>query len=232
MRWSQAARMHSCQDKWRSTMPKTMRPAAWCLAAAARSTSRSRSGPGYERKPRAWIWAGDAIYGDRMVRAVPLTFEALGPEHLRDAYRTQNAIPEYAELRKEVPYWIATWDDHDFGLNDGGGDLPWRDASQAVFLEAMDLTVESGQHGVYTRTTVPVEGGSVLVVALDLRYHKSPYSDKRETSSARPSGPGSRRRYNVQRRTPLWSCRRCRSWTSAMGWASAGAASPPREADY
>ena len=117
------------------------------------------------RSPRAWIWAGDAIYGDRMVRAVPLTFEALGPEHLRDAYRTQNAIPEYASLRKEVPYWIATWDDHDYGLNDGGGDLPWRDASQTVFLEAMDLTVESGQHGVYTRTTVPVEGGAVLVVA-------------------------------------------------------------------
>ena len=129
------------------------------------------------RSPRAWIWAGDAIYGDRMVRAVPLTFEALGPEHLRDAYRTQNAIPEYARLRKEVPYWIATWDDHDFGLNDGGGDLPWRDASQTVFLEAMDLTVESGQHGVYTKTSVPVDGGSVLVIALDLRYHKSPYSD-------------------------------------------------------
>ena len=46
------------------------------------------------RSPRAWIWAGDAIYGDRMVRAVPLTFEALGPEHLRAAYATQNAIPE------------------------------------------------------------------------------------------------------------------------------------------
>ena len=130
-----------------------------------------------KRHPRAWIWAGDAIYGDRMVRAVPLTFEALGPEHLRAAYAVQNAIPEYASLRKEVPHWIATWDDHDYGLNDGGGDLPWRDASQTVFLEAMDLTVESGQRGVYTRPVCPVDGGSILVVALDLRYHKSPYSD-------------------------------------------------------
>ena len=130
-----------------------------------------------KRHPKAWIWAGDAVYGDRLVRAVPLTFEAMGPQYLRDAYARQNAIPEYARLREEVPHWIATWDDHDFGLNDGGGDLPWRDASQAVFLEAMGLTVPAGQRGVYTKTSVPVEGGSVLVVALDLRYHKSPYSE-------------------------------------------------------
>ena len=129
------------------------------------------------RSPKAWIWAGDAVYGDRLVRALPLTFEAMGPQYLRDAYATQNAIPEYARLREEVPYFIASWDDHDFGLNDGGGDLPWRDASQAVFLAAMNLSVPSGQHGVYTRTRVPVEGGAVLVVALDLRYHKSPYTN-------------------------------------------------------
>ena len=129
------------------------------------------------RNPKAWIWAGDAVYGDRFVRALPLTFEAMGPEYLRDAYEKQNAIPEYARLREEVPHFIASWDDHDFGLNDGGGDLPWRDASQEVFLAAMNLTVPTGQRGVYTRTSVPVEGGSVLVVALDLRYHKSPYTN-------------------------------------------------------
>ena len=128
------------------------------------------------RNPRAWIWAGDAIYGDRMVRAVPLTFEALGPEYLREAYAAQNALPEYAQLRTKVPHFIATWDDHDFGLNDGSGDLPWRAASQEEFLAAMDLTVPRGQAGVYSATTVSVAGGAVLVVALDLRYHKSPYS--------------------------------------------------------
>ena len=72
-----------------------------------------------KRHPKAWIWAGDAVYGDRFVRAFPLTFEALGPQYLRDAYAKQNAIPEYARLREEVPYFLGTWDDHDFGLNDG-----------------------------------------------------------------------------------------------------------------
>ena len=72
-----------------------------------------------KRHPKAWIWAGDAVYGDRFVRALPLTFEALGPQYLRDAYAKQNAIPEYARLREEVPYFLGTWDDHDFGLNDG-----------------------------------------------------------------------------------------------------------------
>ena len=47
-----------------------------------------------------------------------------------------------------MPYWIAAWGDHDYGLS-GGGDLPWRDASQAVFLEAMDLTVERATWGIY-----------------------------------------------------------------------------------
>ena len=59
----------------------------------------------------------------------------------------------------------------------GGGDLPWRDASQAVFLEAMDLTVKSGQQGVYTRDQCSCGRRFRLVIALDLRYHKSPYSD-------------------------------------------------------
>ena len=72
-----------------------------------------------KRHPKAWIWAGDAVYGDRMVRALPLTFEAMGPQYLRAAYEKQNAIPEYARLREEVPYFLGTWDDHDFGLNDG-----------------------------------------------------------------------------------------------------------------
>ena len=55
-------------------------PAAWYLAAAARSTSCSPFGHTYEREAHAtWIWAGTAIYGDQMVLSRAADLRGAGP---------------------------------------------------------------------------------------------------------------------------------------------------------
>ena len=59
-------------------------------------------------KPDLWIWGGDNIYADTD-----------DMEKMREMYRAQRNIPAYRALTSAVPV-IGTWDDHDYGLNDGG----------------------------------------------------------------------------------------------------------------
>ena len=69
-------------------------------------------------QPDLWIWGGDNIYADtddmRQMRAM---------------YDAQKNIPAYKALAEQVPI-IGTWDDHDYGFNDGGADFEARAESQ------------------------------------------------------------------------------------------------------
>ena len=75
-----------------------------------------------EREPQLWVWSGDVVYGDEMKSLVPFVFESGGVDGLRRHYERQNAVPDYAALVAKVPI-VATWDDHDYGLNDAGRTL-------------------------------------------------------------------------------------------------------------
>jgi alkaline phosphatase D len=55
-----------------------------------------------------WIWLGDTIYADT---------EDIG--RMRALYQTQARPPEYAKLVARTRV-VGTWDDHDYGVNDGG----------------------------------------------------------------------------------------------------------------
>ena len=46
----------------------------------------------------------------------------------------RTAIAGYNRLRDSVAH-LAVWDDHDYGLNDGGGDFPHKAVSKDLFLE-------------------------------------------------------------------------------------------------
>ena len=59
-------------------------------------------------KPNLWIWMGDNIYGDTHDMAL-----------MKQKYDIQKQNPEYQRLVKTCPV-IGTWDDHDYGINDGG----------------------------------------------------------------------------------------------------------------
>jgi alkaline phosphatase D len=61
-----------------------------------------------QQKPQLWIWLGDNIYGDSQDSSV-----------LRVKYKHQKSNTEYQQLIKAMPV-IGTWDDHDYGVNDGG----------------------------------------------------------------------------------------------------------------
>ena len=73
---------------------------------------------------------------------------------------------------------LGTWDDHDFGMNDGDQRYPYREQSQDLFLDFLDEPLESprrSQAGVYSAHSFKAGPYSVTVVLLDVRYNKTPY---------------------------------------------------------
>jgi len=75
------------------------------------------------QKPQAFLFTGDSIYKDTTVM-----------EEKRAEYAKLAAVPNFARFRQRVPI-LATWDDHDYGANDGGADYPKRDEAKQVFLD-------------------------------------------------------------------------------------------------
>jgi alkaline phosphatase D len=115
-------------------------------------------------KPDVWIWGGDIVYAD--TDSIPV---------LEAAYRSQLAVPEYADLLRHVPV-MGTWDDHDYGLNDGGAEFAARAESQQAFLDFMGADPSDSrrkQEGVYYSRRFEKGKGSVNVIVLDTRYHRS-----------------------------------------------------------
>jgi len=72
---------------------------------------------------------------------------------------------------------LATWDDHDFGENDGGGSYPHKKEAQVEFWNWLDEPASSPrrqQEGVYQAQAFGPSGKRVQVVLLDTRYFRSP----------------------------------------------------------
>lgn len=118
--------------------------------------------------PDLWVWLGDNIYGDTEDMEV-----------LRRKYQQLGDNQNYQYLKENVPI-VATWDDHDYGVNDGGKHYPKRKESQQVFLEFFEEPANSprwNQEGIYTSYDYGVGENTVKLILLDARYHR----DDRET---------------------------------------------------
>ena len=114
--------------------------------------------------PDLWIWGGDNIYAD--------TDNML---QMQQMYEAQNQVPGYRQLRKKVKV-LGTWDDHDYGLNDGGVEFGAKAESQQVFLDFMNVSKDDARRfkeGVYHSYDYKGLGGSVRIIILDTRYFRS-----------------------------------------------------------
>jgi len=116
-------------------------------------------------KPDVYLWVGDNIYGDTEDMEV-----------LRGKYRVAKELPAYAALR-EACRIFGTWDDHDFGVNDGGKEYPMRRESQKELLDFLDEPADSPrrlQEGVYQSVDLGPQEKRVRILLLDTRYHRDP----------------------------------------------------------
>ena len=116
-------------------------------------------------EPDLLLLLGDNIYGDTEDMA-----------ELRAKYDALAANPGFAALRREVPI-IGVWDDHDYGVNDGGREYPRRRESQQVFCDFFCVPADSPrrqQEGIYHAVSCGPPGRRVQFIGLDTRYHRSP----------------------------------------------------------
>ncbi len=121
--------------------------------------------------PQVFLAAGDNIYGDTTDMAV-----------LREKYAQLGAKPGYQALRRSCSV-LATWDDHDYGVNDGGAGYSRKVESQQAMLDFYEVSADSPRRhrpGVYESYRYGPEGRRVQIILLDLRYFRSqPAKDHR-----------------------------------------------------
>ena len=101
-------------------------------------------------RPELFVFAGDNVYGD--VTSVEMT-------ELKAAYARAREIPGYHAIR-EATRVLATWDDHDYGVN-GGADFPFRAAAQALFLDFWSIPDDdprASRPGIYHAQSFGPEG--------------------------------------------------------------------------
>ncbi|MEP2237163.1 MAG: alkaline phosphatase D family protein [Maribacter sp.] len=123
-------------------------------------------------KPDVWVWGGDNIYAD--------TDDMVA---LRSMYNVQKEQPEYKKLTASTDI-LGTWDDHDYGLNDGGVEFKAKDASQQEFLNFMNVPDDSPlrkRQGVYNSKKYEVDGHSINIIILDTRYFRTKLTADTET---------------------------------------------------
>ncbi|WP_426490787.1 alkaline phosphatase D family protein [Hymenobacter sp. 102] len=117
-------------------------------------------------QPQVWIWLGDNIYGDSDDPAV-----------LRAKYDAQRAQPGYRQLQARGTQVIGTWDDHDYGRNDGDKNYPFKAQNQQLALDFLQEPAGSPrrtQEGIYASYEYAVGKKKVKVILLDDRYFQDP----------------------------------------------------------
>lgn len=127
-----------------------------------------------ERKPELYIAGGDNVYAD-IVALAPGDSAFIEASYKKLFYSSN----EWMALRKSVPM-IATWDDHDTGLNDGVSDNPVKAYGKASFFKYWEIGANDERHnrpdgGIYGSYYYGDADHKVQVIMLDLRWNHTPY---------------------------------------------------------
>ncbi|GHA44124.1 hypothetical protein GCM10007103_26680 [Salinimicrobium marinum] len=137
--------------------------------------------PVLANRPDVFIWGGDNIYADTE-----------DMEELEKEYQLQKQHKAYQKLLASTPV-LATWDDHDYGQNDGGSSWEYKAESQQKFLDFFDVSesdVRRSREGVYHSETFTTDEGSVKVILLDTRYFRSELETGKESGKRYEAASG------------------------------------------
>jgi alkaline phosphatase D len=123
-------------------------------------------------KPDLMIWLGDNIYAD--------TKDDIG--HIEKCYDLLAAHPAFEQLRKKVPM-AATWDDHDYGLDNVGRDYPLKEESKQLFRRfwALESLVPADRDGIYHAQYFGDGETRLQVLLLDTRFNRDDEGEDSDT---------------------------------------------------
>ena len=117
-----------------------------------------------ENHPSVWIWGGDNVYSDTS-----------DMHFLKNNYDIQKQDSDYLKFIKDKIV-LGTWDDHDFGVNDGGEEYPFKRKSQQLLLDFLGTSKKAPERkrdGIYTAKTIVVDGNKVKIIVLDSRFFRT-----------------------------------------------------------
>lgn len=117
-----------------------------------------------KNNPNLWIWGGDNIYSDTE-----------NMNKMKQDYEDLKNQKGYRSLTKNIPV-LATWDDHDYGLNDGGVEFSMKKEAQHLFLDFFDVPKNDQrrtQEGIYHSQIFKTAKGSIKIIVLDTRYFRT-----------------------------------------------------------
>lgn len=128
-----------------------------------------------KNEPDLWIWLGDIVYADTE-----------DMNEMKTHYDAQKSIPSYQQLRKDCQV-IGIYDDHDYGVNNGGHEFPKRKESRDLLFNFLDVPANdpAWQHeGAYSVQNYKTDHHHLKVIMLDGRYFREdpPRKSERESS--------------------------------------------------
>ena len=126
-----------------------------------------------DEDPDLFLFIGDNVYGDTY-RSDPRWPDPTLPK-MRASYNTLAAVPEFANFRAKTPL-LTTWDDHDYGANDGGAYYPFKKLAEQMYLDAWNVPATDERRlreGIHTSKIIGSEGRRVQIILLDTRYFRT-----------------------------------------------------------
>jgi alkaline phosphatase D len=117
-------------------------------------------------KPDGFIWLGDIVYGnDGNSKDLKTKFDRLSNK------------AAYQNLKKNTKVY-GIWDDHDYGINDGGADYVNKSESRRDLFTFLGLPKDHRAYqreGAYQAYTIQANKQHIKMILLDNRYFKTPY---------------------------------------------------------
>ncbi|MFN3840605.1 MAG: alkaline phosphatase D family protein [Cyclobacteriaceae bacterium] len=114
-------------------------------------------------KPDLWIWGGDNIYADTHDMEV-----------MKAKYNQQKNNPGYQKLLSTCPV-TGTWDDHDYGINDGGRHYIKKHESKALMMDFIGFPSDNPirkHEGVYNSQLLKKDNLQLKIINLDTRWFR------------------------------------------------------------
>lgn len=117
-----------------------------------------------KNSPDLFLFSGDTIYSSH-------------PDNkpVASQFKKLNFIYEYRDARLKIPF-MAIWDDHDFGQNDGGFDNPEKEMYRAEFIKYwsyLNTAIPAKQKALYHSKTFGLKKNKVQVIMLDTRWDRT-----------------------------------------------------------
>ncbi|MBX7225441.1 MAG: alkaline phosphatase family protein [Chitinophagales bacterium] len=129
-----------------------------------------------DKKPDLYIALGDNMYAD----VEGLEDQPFYPFFVDFGYQVLGQNKIFGKFKKQVPI-IATWDDHDYGKNNGGNEFLYKQEAKNAFMKFWNVSSDNdmrSREGVYSAYYYGEGNQRIQILMLDTRWFLDVISDE------------------------------------------------------